>query len=396
MNIRDHILQGIKDESSKDNLHEFWNEFTVLLQEILNSSLNYKKDKKSKYVKIIEVKLKSLVQIINSYDYDKINNSLEQLLLNYFNPHFTSFVKLYNAFNEKLLSNIKNDELEKNEIIDKMLYAINRFADSIRIKDQGDFDKGIETILSSFANLVKDLLDQNPRIIFSITNEVSNFYKKNQNYFQGSYSQEGEDLILWRLLKGKSPGFFLDVGAHHPVRFSNTYKLYQRGWRGINIEARPGSKKEFDAIRPEDINLEIAVSTSPEIKSVDYYMFPESAYNSTNPDKIDDLLMENYGEANNHSIIKVNAAMLNDILLNYRSSFERINLLNIDIELNDFKVLRTFDFSEYKPDIVVVEQKGLDPEKLSNDDAWRFLSSLGYKLRSYLYNSAIYLRKKEL
>ena len=57
-----------------------------------------------------------------------------------------------------------------------------------------------------------------------------------------SYSQEGEDLILSRYFDGQREGFFIDVGAFHPIRFSNTYLFYRLGWSGINIEARPGSK----------------------------------------------------------------------------------------------------------------------------------------------------------
>ena len=56
-----------------------------------------------------------------------------------------------------------------------------------------------------------------------------------------SYSQEGEDMILRRIFGDKRLGFYVDVGAHDPRRFSNTYYFYKRGWRGINIEPRPGS-----------------------------------------------------------------------------------------------------------------------------------------------------------
>ena len=44
------------------------------------------------------------------------------------------------------------------------------------------------------------------------------------------YSQNGEDLILNRLFENKEKGFFIDVGAHHPIRFSNTYLFYKKGW----------------------------------------------------------------------------------------------------------------------------------------------------------------------
>ena len=53
-----------------------------------------------------------------------------------------------------------------------------------------------------------------------------------------SYSQEGEDLILQRIFATRERGFYVDVGAHHPQRFSNTYKFYRGGWRGINAQAQ--------------------------------------------------------------------------------------------------------------------------------------------------------------
>ena len=60
-----------------------------------------------------------------------------------------------------------------------------------------------------------------------------------------SYSQEGEDMILRRFLAGQKDGFYVDVGAHHPVRFSNTYYFYKQGWAGINIEPNPDSLAAF-------------------------------------------------------------------------------------------------------------------------------------------------------
>ena len=57
-----------------------------------------------------------------------------------------------------------------------------------------------------------------------------------------SYSQEGEDMVLRSFFEGQKnyKGFFVDVGAHHPYRFSNTLHFYKKGWRGINIDPQPG------------------------------------------------------------------------------------------------------------------------------------------------------------
>ena len=74
-----------------------------------------------------------------------------------------------------------------------------------------------------------------------------------------TFPQEGEDLILSRMFDARSKGFFVDVGAYHPFRFSNTFLFYCAGWRGINIDATPGSMIAFDKFRPGDTNIECFV-----------------------------------------------------------------------------------------------------------------------------------------
>src|SRR5437016_1307579 len=75
-----------------------------------------------------------------------------------------------------------------------------------------------------------------------------------------SYAQEGEDLVLARILEtNTSSGFFVDIGAHHPTRFSNTYYFYRRGWRGINVDALPGTASLFQRMRPRDVTVECGV-----------------------------------------------------------------------------------------------------------------------------------------
>src|SRR5436309_16100262 len=80
-----------------------------------------------------------------------------------------------------------------------------------------------------------------------------------RTYGNLAYSQEGEDLVLRRIFETQAKGIYVDVGAHHPFRFSNTCLLHKRGWRGINIDAMPGSMTLFERFRPLDVNLELGV-----------------------------------------------------------------------------------------------------------------------------------------
>ena len=75
-----------------------------------------------------------------------------------------------------------------------------------------------------------------------------------------SYSQWGEDIIIDNLLGRKKRGFYIDIGAYDPTRFSNTKRFYLRGWRGINVEPDPVRIKKFHKERPGDINLNIGIA----------------------------------------------------------------------------------------------------------------------------------------
>lgn len=76
------------------------------------------------------------------------------------------------------------------------------------------------------------------------------------------FSQNFEDLYLWRLFKHIDKGFYIDVGAYHPEKHSVTKIFYDQGWRGINIEPVPEFFERFQRDRCQDINLPIAVSSS--------------------------------------------------------------------------------------------------------------------------------------
>ena len=73
-----------------------------------------------------------------------------------------------------------------------------------------------------------------------------------------SYAPNLEDVLLHRVFGGQETGFYVDVGAFHPVIGSVTKSFYDRGWSGINVE--PGSVfTELAKARPRDINLQMAV-----------------------------------------------------------------------------------------------------------------------------------------
>ena len=202
--------------------------------------------------------------------------------------------------------------------------------------------------------------------------------KIKNNYFDGysikSYSQEGEDMILKRMLEKKQIGFYVDVGAHHPFRFSNTYFFYKQGWKGINIDAMPGSMKLFNKFRPRDINLELPISNSDQILT--YYAFNEPALNSFSKE----LSQERNGK-NGYFIqqeINLETSKLSSVLDNYLPKGIEIDFLSIDVEGLDLDILYSIDWNKYRPKIILIEILGSSLSEIDNNEITLFLKKYRY------------------
>ena len=241
---------------------------------------------------------------------------------------------------------------------------------------------GIKRKLKSFLlNIVP------PFLIREIENSILKQKSVNEQFINLSYSQEGEDLILARYFEGKNNGFFVDVGAHHPIRFSNTYKFYQLGWRGINIDPLPGSMKTFNELRTNDINLEIAVLNS-EKDELDYYSFNEPALNTFNKDLA--FSIEKQGRYKLVESIKLESFKLSTILENHVKEGQIIDFLTIDVEGMDFEVLKSNNWGKYRPEYIVLESLNSTIENDMKSEISVFLKDRSYLPVSKTVNSLIY------
>lgn len=227
-----------------------------------------------------------------------------------------------------------------------------------------------------FHNLLTPVLQERIRMAFD-------------RYALKSYSQEGEDMILWRLFENRKSGFYIDVGAHHPARFSNTYFFYKRGWRGINIDAMPGSMEQFDRHRARDINLEQAVSDVP--GEMTYYIFNEPALNGLDAR----LSQERDALADAYKIVDtriLTTRRLDAILDEYLPSQQSIDFLSIDVEGLDIAVLKSNNWTRYRPEVILIEVlNGRFPDLLSSETS-DYLSAQGYTVFAKAVNTVIYRR----
>jgi FkbM family methyltransferase len=166
-----------------------------------------------------------------------------------------------------------------------------------------------------------------------------------------SYAQEGEDLVLRRFFEERGTGFFVDVGAHHPRRFSNTYLFYRAGWRGINVEPNPDLTPLFARERPRDVTLELGVSDVAGVLT--YYRFNDGALNTFDPE-----LARKRDGLRGYRIVgttEVRVARLDEILTRYLPAGTAIDFLSVDVEGYDVQVLRSNDWRRFRPRLVLAE-----------------------------------------
>jgi FkbM family methyltransferase len=163
-----------------------------------------------------------------------------------------------------------------------------------------------------------------------------------------SYSLNFEDVILHRLFPVTQTGFYVDVGAGHPRFENDTFSFYQRGWRGINIEPNHGFHCALMKERPRDINLQVVLSDSSG-GALTYYELNGSGLSTCDVDQA-----TAYQAAGRDMVLReVPVTTLSSILT--EAGIDHINILKVDVEGFEEKVLNGNDWDKFRPDVVVVE-----------------------------------------
>ena len=194
--------------------------------------------------------------------------------------------------------------------------------------------------------------------------------------FSVSWSQSAEDLALLAVFGELRNGKYLDIGAHHPSRFSVTRHLFQMGWSGVNVDANEDLIDEFLIQRPRDISLNYCVGSRKEyLLSV----FDETAISTVNPvwDK------KFLDEKNTKKLTRLVPGITLRKLLEDFFPEKGPDFLNIDIEGADFDAIGSGDIGnlpiQQRPTWILAESTP-PLEKTLETDTVRLLISYGYEI----------------
>jgi FkbM family methyltransferase len=186
-----------------------------------------------------------------------------------------------------------------------------------------------------------------------------------------SYSQFGEDALVAAILGHPlSPGFYVDVGCFHPIKWSNTYAFYLQGWRGICIDPNQAFSASWRKWRPRDEFLNIGISAAD--SRVTYLR------NARLPQENHLLMASNAVSDHAGEAVSIQVRRLDSVLDERLPATARIDVMSVDCEGHDLVVLRSNDFSRHRPRVLVAEDKA--PTRLGESDMCAFIENQGYRL----------------
>ena len=198
-----------------------------------------------------------------------------------------------------------------------------------------------------------------------------------------TYSFEFEDVHIVKYFKSVKKGFYVDIGAYNPIRGSNTYLLYKKGWSGINIDADENSIKMFNILRRKDYNFNYAISSSKK-KEVKLFYEKNSSVIKTIVPKFRNLTLKKF------KIKKVKVSTFSNLIKKTIFYKKRIDFLNIDCEGSDLDVLKSVDIKIYKPRIICIEINVLLEKSIKKSKIYKYLIKNNYTLKKKFNNSNIF------
>ena len=167
---------------------------------------------------------------------------------------------------------------------------------------------------------------------------------------RGSFSQHGEDTFIHERFGRKKGGSYVDVGASHPFRPSNTFLLYKNGWRGVTVEPVPLLGRLHKRWRPQDSLVQKAIGPSP--GRVWFQEVLPSVLSTLDAKTARSYVLE--GKAQLLQSYEIDVITLDQLFANYVGR-RTIDLLSIDVEGLNAETITTFGLDDIRPITICIE-----------------------------------------
>jgi hypothetical protein len=189
-----------------------------------------------------------------------------------------------------------------------------------------------------------------------------------------SFSGNGEDVVLWRVLRGVDIGRYIEVGANHPCRDSATMAFYKRGWTGITVELDPMLAALQRTHRPADIVVEAEVAAAGDTPTL---QLVAGAGLSTPDHTVPPAPARSRSPTVNMGVpIPQLASVLEDV----GWSGQDIHFLAINAKGSQRTVLESIDLTAWRPWVLLVRATDPNSTRSSRDDWEDVVLGAGYQV----------------
>ena len=196
------------------------------------------------------------------------------------------------------------------------------------------------------------------------------------------YSQTGEDELLIKYLP-ENTGSYVDVGSGQPVRGSNTYFFYKRGWSGTLIDPVKFNSRLTKLFRRRDTFVRNIVSSKN--APLSFYEFYPAEYSTIEKSVAEDLVKRGIKLKSEVNFNPISLASLN---LTYQPL--EPTLLSIDVEGHDLEVLNSINWFDFKPRVIFVVENISDNTQ-EGSKITNYLIAHGYEFVENTDISSIYV-----
>lgn len=197
-----------------------------------------------------------------------------------------------------------------------------------------------------------------------------------------SFAQCAEDVITQTLV-GTDPARYVDIGSGHPIRGSNTYALYERGWSGLLVDPLRSNIELSRRMRPRDVSVEGLCSITDE-QAVEFFEYETYQYSTASPEQVHELARRGHVA---HESYPLPSYSLKTLV--HEHGLHDARVLSIDVEGMELDVLQGNDWRTFQPELIVVEE--WSPPLHKPTPIYEFLSDIGYKFVSFNLASSFYL-----
>lgn len=211
-----------------------------------------------------------------------------------------------------------------------------------------------------------------------------------------SYSQTGEDLIIDLVIDAKkwTEFTYLDIGANHPVLFNNTYKFYEKGFRGVCVEPDPHLHALLSKKRKRDTCLNVGVAGKPS-EAVDFYIMDQPELNTFSGEEAAELVKNANGTLKLVKMVRIPLKTVEEIIDEHFHGKAPV-FINLDVEGFDEEILKTFPFARYRPALFCIETVHYTADATSEkrQEIFRLMEENGYESFADTYINTIFIDKQ--